>query len=173
VDRKEREWATDYWRTTIPTDKKISLVLPSFHEGLNHDLCSRLLARDHIVIYVSDTPVTRLDDSLAEVKTFLTKKCSFQQKQFFPRLDEIWDLSLLYQGRPMTYTEQIESMTKTKHLLDLVQTHSCSFTTLVNHVDAVPLIRAFVQENPQHASHVDVIPLMEEKVHSVLSFLDK
>jgi len=26
MDRKEREWATDYWRTTIPTNQTISLV---------------------------------------------------------------------------------------------------------------------------------------------------
>ena len=163
VDRKEREWATDYWRTTIPTDKKISLVIPSFHMGLNHDLCVRLLERGHIVIYVSDTPVTGLDSSLTDVKNFLTKRCMFQQKQFFPKLDEIWDISLLYQGRPNTYTEQLEIMTKTKHLLDLVQTHTCLFTTLVNDQDTIPvqLIRAFIQENPCYASYVDIISHLE------------
>lgn len=166
VDRKEREWATDYWRTTIPTEKKISLVLPSLHEGLNYDLCSRLLARDHIVIYVSDTPVTRLDDSLSEVKTFLTKRCSFQQKQFFPRLDEIWDLSSLQQC-PTTYTDQMTAITQTKHLMDLVLTHSCHFIALVDQEN--PLIRAFMQENPLHASRMEMICLQETPFHSVLS----
>jgi hypothetical protein len=110
--------------------------------------------------------VTRLDDSLSEVKTFLTKRCSFQQKQFFPRLDEIWDLSSLQQG-PATYTEQMTAITQTKHLMDLVLTHSCHFIALVDQEN--PLIRAFMQENPLHAPRMEMICLQETPFHSVLS----
>jgi len=62
------------------------------------------------------------------------------------------------------------AITQTKHLMDLVQTHSCHFIALVDQEN--PLIRAFMEEHPLHAARMDMILLQEKKpFHSVLSTL--
>ena len=53
IDRPQREWATDLWRTTIPTDKKISLVTGGAGFIGSH-LCKRLLHDNHVVICVDN-----------------------------------------------------------------------------------------------------------------------
>ena len=115
VDRKEREWAVDYWRTTIPTDKKISLIIS---DEIETDIINRLLNDDNIVILLTS-------NHAIQNPNFLIKYADMTNKQFFPRLDNIY---YLLDNKDSTYEDIKASSIKIFNLIDLLETHKCSLT---------------------------------------------
>ena len=115
VDRKEREWAVDYWRTTIPTDKKISLIIS---DEVETDTINRLLNDGNIVILLTS-------NHTIQNPNFLIKYADMTNKQFFPRLDNIY---YLLDNKDSTYEDIKASSMKIFNLIDLLETHKCSLT---------------------------------------------
>jgi UDP-glucuronate decarboxylase len=129
-DRKEREWATDKWRTTLPVDKKISLVTGGAGFIGSH-LCKALLELGHYVICLDNLYTSSLQN-ISEFKdneNFMFKKADIRNKQFFPHIDYIWHLACpasppKYQ-RDGYYTMET-CILGTMNVLELAKVHSCS-----------------------------------------------
>ena len=130
VDRPEREWAVDKWRTTIPTNKPISLVTGGAG-FLGSNLCAQLLEKGHIVICL-DNLQTGSINNLADFNNnpdFLFKKADITNKQYFPHIDFIWHLAC--PASPPKYQEDgyktlQTSILGTMNMLDLARVHNCS-----------------------------------------------
>lgn len=119
VDRREREWAVDYWRTTIPTDKKISLIIS---DEIETDTINRLLNDDNIVILLTSNHTI---ENTIQNPNFLIKYADMTNKQFFPRLDNIY---YLLDYKDSTYEDIKASSIKIFNLIDLLETHKCFLT---------------------------------------------
>lgn len=144
-DRKERGWSRDKWRTTIPTDKKISLVTGGAGFIGSH-LCKILLKMGHIVICL-DNLYTGSLNNLKECflnENFLYKRADVRHKQFFPHLDYIWHLAC--PASPPKYQKDgyftLETnLLGTMNMLELAKTHNCNLLfTSTSEVYGDPLV---------------------------------
>ena len=152
IDRPQREWATDLWRTTIPTDKKISLVTGGAGFIGSH-LCKRLISEDHIVICVDNFSSGNMDNikSLLTNENFFLKKADVIHKLFFPKLDYIWHLACV--ASPPQYMSNgyhtiQTSVTGTMNMIELAETHKCNLLfTSTSEIYGDPL------EHPQHENY--------------------
>jgi len=129
IDRKEREWSSDIWRTTLPHDKPISLVTGGAG-FIGSNLCKYLLEQDHIVICLDNFSTGRMTNvtKLLTNPQFLIKKADIIDKQFFPHLDFIFHLAC--PASPAKYQEDgyktlQTSLIGTMNVLDLCLTHNC------------------------------------------------
>jgi UDP-glucuronate decarboxylase len=129
IDRPQREWTTDKWRTTIPATKPISLVTGGAG-FLGSNLCGRLLSEGHIVICL-DNLYTGSDKNIEEFlenPDFLFKKADITDKQYFPHIDYIWHLAC--PASPPKYQEDgyktlQTSILGTMNVLELARVHKC------------------------------------------------
>jgi len=129
IDRPQREWAVDKWRTTIPADKPISLVTGGAG-FLGSNLCARLLQEGHIVICL-DNLQTGNNKNITEFLTnpdFLFKYADITNKQYFPHIDYIWHLAC--PASPPKYQEDgyktlQTSILGTMNVLELARVHNC------------------------------------------------
>jgi hypothetical protein len=150
-------------REPMTTDKKISLVIGTRNDKLIEDVCRNLIKKDNIVILFSDTPILLLDSDGNVMKDVLSKTGSFRHKQFFPKLDYIWDFSKMDSYTPTTYTDKTASFIETMNKLELVKTHHCSLSFLSDHDEDDDLVSAFVNEYPEHRSKVEIIHVLFDK----------
>ena len=150
VDRPQREWATDYWRTTIPTNKKISLIIGNDN---NYMLSNHLLEQDHIVIYCNENK----NEDYPKSESFLIKHASFVNKQFFPKLDFVWDLDTLH-GNNTNYNIMKNNVTKTVNVLELAETHKCQviFFSDNNNEYCVDMVSEFRNMNKEIQNNIHV-----------------
>jgi hypothetical protein len=150
IDRPQREWATDYWRTTIPTDKKISLIIGNDNDYM---LSNHLLEQDHIVIYCNENK----NEDYPKSESFLLKHASFVNKQFFPKLDFVWDLDTL-QGNNTNYNIMKNNVTKTVNVLELAETHKCQviFFSDNNNEYCVDMVSEFRNMNKEIQNNIHV-----------------
>lgn len=129
LDRPQREWAVDKWRTTIPANKPISLVTGGAG-FLGSNLCERLLHEGHIVICL-DNLQTGNKKNIEEFLTnpdFLFKYADITNKQYFPHIDYIWHLACpasppKYQADG--YKTLQTSLLGTMNVLELARVHNC------------------------------------------------
>ena len=150
-------------REPMTTDKKISLVIGTRNDKLIEDVCRNLIKKDNIVILFSDTPILLLDSDGNMIKDVLSKTGSFHHKQFFPKLDYIWDFSKMDSYTPTTYTDKTASFIETMNKLELVKTHQCSLSFLSDHDEDDDLVSAFVNEYPEHRNKVEIIHILFDK----------
>ena len=150
-------------REPITTDKKISLVIGTRNDKLIEDVCRNLIRKDNVVIIFSDTPILLLDADGNIMKDVLSKTGSFRYKQFFPKLDYIWDFSKMDSYTPTTYTDKTVSFIETMNKLELVKTHNCSLSFLSDHDEDDDLISAFVNEYPEYQGKVEIIHVLFDK----------
>lgn len=152
-------------RDPITEEKKISLVIGLRNHKITEDVCRNLVRKDNIVILFSDTPTLLLDIDGNIMKDVLSKTGSFRHKQFFPKLDYIWDFSKMDYSTPTTYTDRINSFTETINKLELVRTHNCYLTFLsdCDEYDEFGLISTFISEYPEYEGKVDSINVLFDK----------
>lgn len=129
VDRVEREWSNEYWRTVLPHEKPISLVTGGAG-FLGTNLCKKLLDMGHIVICLDNFETGSLQNiaHLTSNENFLIKNADITDKQFFPHLDYIWHLAC--PASPPKYQKDgyktlLTSLLGTMNILELVKTHQC------------------------------------------------
>ena len=129
LDRPEREWALDKWRTTIPATKPISLVTGGAG-FLGSNLCERLLSDGHIVICLDNlqTGNNKNIEKYLENPDFLFKFADITNKQYFPHIDFIWHLACpasppKYQADG--YKTLQTSILGTMNVLELARVHNC------------------------------------------------
>jgi hypothetical protein len=149
----------------FPTDKKISLVITSKNDKMTEDVCRNLIRKDNLVILFSNTPTMILDADGNVLPHVLSKTGSFRQKQFFPKLDYIWDFSKMDadECNNTPYTACSSTLIETMNKLELVQKHNCSLTFLSDHDKYDELITAFIKQYPQHRDRVEVIHVLFDK----------
>ena len=130
IDRPQREWSVDKWRTTIPADKPISLVTGGAG-FLGSNLCSRLLEQGHIVICLDNlqTGNKKNVEEFQDNPDFLFKLADITNKQYFPHIDYIWHLAC--PASPPKYQEDgyktlQTSILGTMNVLELARVHNCS-----------------------------------------------
>jgi hypothetical protein len=149
----------------LTTDKKISLVIASKNDKMTEDVCRNLIRKDNLVILFSNTPTMILDTDGNVLPHILSKTGSFRQKQFFPKLDYIWDFSKMdvdeCDNTPYTVCSSI--LIETMNKLELVQKHNCSLTFLSDHDKHDELITAFIKQYPEHRDRVEVIHVLFDK----------
>lgn len=138
-DRKEREWTLDYWRTTIPTNKKINLFISQNMDIKLEYFINNLLIQDQIVIYLNPNP-----DFNSNSNNFIWKKATIENKNFFPKLDKIY---YHMDSENHNYNELIKHIKGTINILELVKIHNCEL--VVNQTDNY-LIESFKKSNPQY-----------------------
>lgn len=129
LDRPQREWATDKWRTTIPANKPISLVTGGAG-FLGSNLCGRLLSEGHIVICLDNlhTGSPKNIEEFLDNPDFLFKKADITDKQYFSHIDYIWHLAC--PASPPKYQEDgyktlQTSILGTMNVLELARVHKC------------------------------------------------
>lgn len=147
----------------LTTDKKISLVITSKNDKMTEDVCRNLIKKDNLVILFSNTPTMILDNDGNVLPHVLSKTGSFCQKQFFPKLDYIWDFSKMDADDKTTYTAYSRSLIETMNKLELVRLHNCSLTFLSDHDTHDELITTFIKEYPEHQNRVEVIHVLFDK----------
>jgi UDP-glucuronate decarboxylase len=129
VDRPQREWTVDKWRTTIPATKPISLVTGG--AGLlGSNLCDRLLREGHIVICLDNlqTGNKKNIEKYLENPDFLFKYADIINKQYFPHIDYIWHLDCLLTSQKYhvdNYNTLQTSILGTMNMLELTRVHNC------------------------------------------------
>lgn len=150
IDRPQREWVSDVWRTTLPCDKPITVIINGFNEnGLK--ISSNLL-NEHIVICV-DYPDKFKSNLLSEFETllihpnFLIKKIDLTNKLFFPHVDDIHFLQNL--NKEETYDNMIKNIQVIINTIELCKAHNCKLTyyNFYNSIDN--LIEQFSKEYKQ------------------------
>ena len=152
IDRPQREWAHDLWRTTIPTDKKISLVTGGAGFIGSH-LCKKLLDLNHIVICVDNfsSGNKKNIEQLLSNKSFLLKTADVIDKLYFPKLDFIWHLACV--ASPPNYMKDGYHTVKTcflgtMNMIELAKQHDCKLLfTSTSEIYGDPL------EHPQHETY--------------------
>ncbi len=150
----------------LTTDKKISLVIASKNDKMTEDVCRNLIRKDNLVILFSNTPTMILDADGNVLPHVLSKTGSFCQKQFFPKLDYIWDFSKMDADDvtdATSYTAYSHSLIETMNKLELVRLHNCSLTFLSDHDKHDELIHTFIKEYPQHRDRVEIIHVLFDK----------
>ena len=147
----------------LTTDKKISLVITSKNDKMTEDVCRNLIRKDNLVILFSNTPTMILDADGNVLPHVLSKTGSFCQKQFFPKLDYIWDFSKMDADDANTYTAYSSSLIETMNKLELVRLHNCSLTFLSDHDTHDELIHTFIKEYPEHRNRVEIIHVLFDK----------
>jgi hypothetical protein len=147
----------------LTTDKKISLVITSKNDKMTEDVCRNLIRKDNLVILFSNTPTMILDTDGNVLPHVLSKTGSFRQKQFFPKLDYIWDFSKMDADDVRSYTAYSGSLIETMNKLELVRLHNCSLTFLSDHDTHDELIHTFIKEYPEHRDRVEVIHILFDK----------
>jgi len=152
IDRPQREWTLDKWRTTIPATKPISLVTGGAG-FLGSNLCQRLLREGHIVICL-DNLQTGNKKNIEEFLTnpdFLFKYADITDKQYLPHVDYIWHLAC--PASPPKYQEDgyktlQTSLLGTMNVLELARVHNCPLLfTSTSEVYGDPI------EHPQRESY--------------------
>ena len=150
----------------LTTDKKISLVITSKNDKMTEDVCRNLIRKDNLVILFSNTPTMILDTDGNVLPHVLSKTGSFCQKQFFPKLDYIWDFSKMDADDAtdaISYTAYSRSLIETMNKLELVRLHNCSLTFLSDHDKHDELIYTFIKEYPEHQDRVEIIHVLFDK----------
>lgn len=147
----------------LTTDKKISLVITSKNDKMTEDVCRNLIRKDNLVILFSNTPTMILDADGNVLPHVLSKTGSFCQKQFFPKLDYIWDFSKMDADDMTSYTAYSRSLIETMNKLELVRLHNCSLTFLSDHDTHDELIHTFIKEYPEHQNRVEIIHVLFDK----------
>jgi len=149
-----------------PTTKKISLVIPSTNDKLTEDVCRNLVKKDNLVILFAATTTLLLDEDGNVLQNVIAKTGTFLTKQFFPRLDYIWDFSKMDTCRTCNtsaYSVCSAAMIETMNKLELVKQHNCSLTFLSDHDENDVLIQAFVTEYPQYKKLVEIVHILFDK----------
>ncbi len=130
IDRPQREWSVDKWRTTIPADRPISLVTGGAG-FLGSNLCARLLREGHIVICLDNLQTGSMKniEEFLENPDFLFKLADITNKQYFPHIDYIWHLAC--PASPPKYQDDGYKTLKTSilgtmNVLELASVHNCS-----------------------------------------------
>lgn len=150
----------------VPTTKKISLVIASASDTLTEVVCRNLVKKDNLVILFSSTPTLLLDEDGNVLQHVISKTGTFLTKQFFPRLDYIWDFTKMDACKacnPISYTACSEAMIETIHKLELVKQHKCPLTFLSDHDENNQLIQSFTTEYPQYKHMVEIIHVLFDK----------
>lgn len=153
-------------RMSFVTDKKISLVIASKNDKMTEDVCRNLIRKDNLVILFSNTPTMILDTDGNVLPHVLSKTGSFRHKQFFPKLDYIWDFSKMDADQyddATPYATCSTALIETMNKLELVRLHNCSLTFLSDHDKHDELIYAFIKEYPEHKNRVEVIHVLFDK----------
>jgi hypothetical protein len=152
--------------SSFHTDKKISLVIASKNDKMTEDVCRNLIRKDNLVILFSNTPTMILDADGNILPHVLSKTGSFRQKQFFPKLDYIWDFSKMDTDDvtdAISYTTYSNTLIEMMNKLELVRLHHCSLTFLSDHDKHDELITAFIKQYPEHRDRVEVIHVLFDK----------
>jgi hypothetical protein len=150
----------------MPTTKKISLVIPSTNDKLTEDVCRNLVKKDNLVILFAPTTTLLLDDDGNILQNVISKTGTFLTKQFFPRLDYIWDFSKMDTCKTCNtslYSVRSAAMIETMNKLELVKQHNCSLTFISDHDENDVLIQSFVAEYPQYKNTVEIIHILFDK----------
>lgn len=130
IDRPERDWSNDIWRTILPRDKNISLVFNCLNEnGLK--LCEKLLS-DNIVICI-DYPsnFSKLKSNLLQHfllllknSNFLIKKTNISNKFFLPHVDNIHFLQKI--NLEESYDNLSSNILEIINTIELCKLHNCN-----------------------------------------------
>jgi UDPglucose 6-dehydrogenase len=140
VDRPNRDWLTNYGRSTILTNNKISLVLSG--NKLSDYICNKLLDMDHIVICIGDNNIIH--------PNYINKKANIINKQFFPKLDYICDLRNL---------DNIQDyLLGTFNILDLIKVHNCNLLS-INYDDLINKLYTDFSKTILISSDIDTFEL--------------
>jgi len=146
--------------------KKISLVIASESDKLTEVVCRNLVKKDNLVILFSSHTTLLLDEDGNVLQNVISKTGTFLTKQFFPRLDYIWDftkMDVCKTCNTSSYTACSEAMIETMNKLELVKQHNCSLTFLSDHDESNPLIQTFTTEYPQYKEMVEIIHVFFDK----------
>ena len=150
----------------VPTTKMISLVIASTNDKLTEDVCRNLVKKDNLVILFAPTTTLLLDEDGNVLQNVIAKTGTFLTKQFFPRLDYIWDFSKMDTCKTCNtsaYSVLSAAMVETMNKLELVKQHHCSLTFLTDHDENDILVQAFVTEYPEHKHKVEMIHILFDK----------
>lgn len=135
VDRAQREWNTDVWRTTLPVNKDHPVIVICGRRGeLTHIMCEQLLQRkeSHVLFLYDGADVDADDvDTILKWKNhayFHHRKINYDYPLFLPHVDEIWlfveDLDLLQSpSQLVTYSRVRRRWNMVTHLLELWKQH--------------------------------------------------
>jgi hypothetical protein len=151
IDRPQREWVSDVWRTTLPRDKPISVIINGSCDN-GFQLCKKLLLSGNCVICVDylhnfdnlDINLKKDFDLLLTDSNFLIKKTNLTNKFFFPHIDQIHFLQKL--NGKTSYNSLQTDLLEVMNTIELCRTHNSSFIyyNLYNEVDH--LINQFSNE---------------------------
>ena len=157
IDRPQREWVSDVWRTTLPRDKPISIVINGLSDnGLQ--LCKKLLSSENVVICL-DYPdnfdklnqdlIKELDFLLTD-SNFLIKKTNITNKFFFPHVDYIHFLQKI--NEKTSYNSLQTNVLEVMNTIELCKAHNSNFIyyNLYNEVDK--LIDQFGKEYKKYCN---------------------
>ena len=151
IDRPEREWSSDVWRTTLPRDKPISVVINGLCDnGLK--LCKKLLSSENVVIcldYPDNFDKLNLDlrkelDVLLTNSNFLIKKTNITNKFFFPHLDYIHFLQKL--NEKTSYNSLQTNYLEVMNTIELCRAHNCDFIYYNLYNEVEKLLEQFAKE---------------------------
>jgi len=130
LDRPQREWVADKWRTTLPITKPISLVTGGAGFIGSH-LCEHLLKTlGHTVICLDNLQTGKQQniEEFLDNPDFLFKYADITNKQYFPHIDYIWHLAC--PASPPKY--QLDGyktlqtcLLGTMNVLELARVHGC------------------------------------------------
>ena len=150
----------------VPTTKKISLVIASASDILTEVVCRNLVKKNNLVILFSSTSTLLLDEDGNVLQNVISKTGTFLTKQFFPRLDYIWDFTKMDTCKAcntISYTACSEAMIETINKLELVKQHHCPLTFLSDHDENNQLIQSFTTEYPQYKKMVEIVHVLFDK----------
>ena len=151
---------------SVPTSKKISLVIASVNDKLTEEVCRNLVKKDNLVILFAPTTTLLLDEDGNVLQNVIAKTGTFLTKQFFPHIDYIWDFSKMDTCKTCNtsaYTVRSTAMIETMNKLELVKQHNCSLTFLCDHDENDELVLSFVTEYPQYKNKVETIHILFDK----------
>ena len=149
-----------------PTTKKISLVIASASDKLTEVVCRNLVKKDNLVILFAPSTTLLLDEDGNVLQHVISKTGTFLTKQFFPRLDYIWDftkMDVCKACNTSSYRACSEAMIETMNKLELVKQHHCSLTFLSDHDESNQLIQSFTTEYPQYKKLVEIVHVFFDK----------
>lgn len=128
-DRREREWASDVWRTTIPLPTPQSKVVVVFTNGKDHstyfdDIIHENLSKNNVVIQVArqhqhDSSISLTSPTLVKPthpNHFIKYWPEPSRAIFFPRVDECY-------YSPFDDTLAYQTIRDVMHIIDLWNSH--------------------------------------------------